>query len=84
VYNGRHMRLSIRAHFDGRVIVPDEPLDIPTNQPLRVEFDVAGSSTEANGSAARDAAVERIRSRAIKGLSIPLDALRRESIYGDD
>jgi hypothetical protein len=33
--------LAIRAHFDGKVLVPDEPVDLPCNQPLvlRVEMD---------------------------------------------
>jgi hypothetical protein len=42
--------VTIRAHFDGRVLVPDEPLNLPANQPLRVvvyaesdsEFPLAG------------------------------------------
>ena len=27
---------TIRVHFDGRVLVPDEPVDLPINQPLRI------------------------------------------------
>jgi hypothetical protein len=29
--------MTIKAHFDGKVIVPDEPLDLPVNQKLRLE-----------------------------------------------
>ena len=25
---------AIRCHFDGKVLVPDEPVDLPINQPL--------------------------------------------------
>jgi hypothetical protein len=32
------MSVTIRAHFDGKVIVPDEPVDLPVNQPLEVEL----------------------------------------------
>lgn len=28
--------MTINAHFDGKTIVPDEPVDLPINQPLRV------------------------------------------------
>lgn len=28
--------IPITAHFNGRVLVPDEPLNLPVNQPLRV------------------------------------------------
>jgi hypothetical protein len=26
----------IRAHFDGKVLVPDEPVDLPVDRPLEV------------------------------------------------
>jgi hypothetical protein len=31
---------AIKAHFDGKVLVPDEPVDLPVNQPLefRIEW----------------------------------------------
>ena len=34
------MSLTIRARFDGTVIVPDEPLDLPIDQPLELELTV--------------------------------------------
>jgi hypothetical protein len=30
------MNQAIRAHYDGKFIVPDEPMDLPSNQPLTV------------------------------------------------
>lgn len=27
---------AIKAHYDGRVIVPEEPVDLPANTPVRV------------------------------------------------
>jgi hypothetical protein len=30
----------ISAHFDGQVIVPDEPVQLPVGQPLRVHVEV--------------------------------------------
>lgn len=35
----------ITAHFDGKVIVPDEPVQLPVGQPLRVHVQLAGEST---------------------------------------
>src|SRR6266700_2995508 len=32
------MPVTIRAHFDGRVIVPDEPVELPVGEPLEVEL----------------------------------------------
>ena len=31
------MSVIIKAHFDGKTIVPDSQVDIPANQPLEVE-----------------------------------------------
>lgn len=33
--------VAIRVHFDGKVLVPDEPLDLPPNQALIAHLDVA-------------------------------------------
>ena len=35
------MTRSISAHFDGRFIVPDEPVQLPVGQPLRVRVELA-------------------------------------------
>ena len=32
------MAMVIRAHFDGKVLVPDEPLDLPVDEPLELEL----------------------------------------------
>jgi hypothetical protein len=34
------MTQSLNAHFDGKVIVPDEPVQLPVGQPLRVKVEV--------------------------------------------
>lgn len=31
--------MTINAHFDGRVIIPDEPLDLPANQALILQIE---------------------------------------------
>ena len=35
------MSQSIAAHFDGQFIVPDEPVQLPVGQALRVHIEVA-------------------------------------------
>ncbi len=32
------MAVSVRTHFYGTNIVPDEPVDLPVNQPLELEL----------------------------------------------
>jgi hypothetical protein len=38
------MTQSLTAHFDGKFIVPDEPVQLPVGQPLRVHVEVAEPS----------------------------------------
>ena len=37
----------IAAHFDGKVIVPDQPVQLPVGQKLRVRVEVAEPSEKA-------------------------------------
>ncbi len=79
------MKKSIRAHFDGRVIVPDEPVDMPVNLPLEVRLESLAPEA-APGS--RDGVSERLRALArakgcVRGPTIPLEALRRENLYDE-
>ena len=39
------MTKTISAHFDGKVIVPDEPVELPVGQPLRVRLEVQDVSS---------------------------------------
>jgi len=38
------MTHSLAAHFDGQVIVPDEPVELPVGQRLRVLVELLGPS----------------------------------------
>ena len=40
---------TLRAHFDGKVIVPDEPVDLPVNQPLIVRVEPANGTATPQG-----------------------------------
>ncbi len=37
--------ITISAHFDGQVIVPDRPLELPVGQTLRVRLEVVGDAS---------------------------------------
>ncbi len=79
------MNKSIRAHFDGRVIVPDEPVDLPVNRPLEVRLESLApesSATPGNGVAERLRSLARARG-CVRGPTIPLEALRRENLYDE-
>jgi hypothetical protein len=71
----------IKAHYDGKTIVPDEPVDLPVNEPL--EFELRQSSAEFVWDPEKaKAAIRRITSRA-KPVGLPLEALKRENVYED-
>jgi hypothetical protein len=36
----------LKAHFDGSVFVPDEPVDLPVDRPLNLSVAVVGESPE--------------------------------------
>jgi hypothetical protein len=78
------MTKTIRAHFDGKVIVPDEPVDLPVNQPLELEWRGFAGADETRPS--EEIIAERRRRLAeasgrIEGPTIPDEALRREDLY---
>jgi hypothetical protein len=75
------MTWTIRAHFDGRVIVPDEPIDLPVNQTLEVELKPFPAESPVSARERRRAALQRVAARAIHGLNIPTEVLRREHLY---
>jgi len=75
------MATVIRAHFDGKVIVPDEPVDLPVDQPLEAELRVSEARLSPAEIEKRRAAIKRLAAKAIHGLNMPDFAFSRESIY---
>ena len=86
--------MTIRAHFNGTVIVPDEPLDLPVDAVLELEVkrtngfspEVAAAMEAARDpadTAGRLAALREFVAHAVEGTDIPDEMLRREHLYGD-
>lgn len=71
----------IRMHFDGKVFIPEEPVDLPQNKVLDFEIMQVSEKTEWNPQKAK-AAVRRIAARS-KSVGISSETLRRENIYED-
>ena len=40
------MTQTITAHFDGKVLIPDVPVQLPVGQSLRVQVDIASTPAE--------------------------------------
>ena len=38
--------IAIKAHYDGKYLVPDEPLHVPPDKPLKVQVELADAQPE--------------------------------------
>jgi hypothetical protein len=80
----------VRAHFDGRALVLDEPADLPLDTPLDLTIEPARELQErspilADPSRTREerlAAIRRTFSHGAPGANLPDEAMRREHMYG--
>jgi hypothetical protein len=77
------MAIIFKAHFDGKNIVPDEPVDLPVDEIIELEFRREPTHLPWDPDTAREA-WERLKSRRVSGTRIPDEALRRENMYGDE
>ncbi len=75
------MTTRVLAHFDGKVIVPDEPVDLPVGEPLELDLRRLTGTGPLPTPEERRAVLRELVAQAIPGLNIPDEALRRESIY---
>ena len=86
--------MTIRAHFNGTVFVPDEPVNLPADTALELEVkrtngfspEVVAATEAAKDpadTAGRLAALNEFVAYAVKGADIPDQMLRREHMYGD-
>ncbi|MCS6831660.1 MAG: antitoxin family protein [Armatimonadota bacterium] len=71
----------IEAEYDGKVLIPKEPLDLPVGKKVRLRIEVE----EALQTASRFAQLWKdLASRPARGVSPDNESLRREYIYGED
>ena len=68
---------TVNAHFDGKVIVPDEPLDLPPNQPLIVRIEPAGGKLRA----VKESVLTWLASNAVESDALPADLADRHDRY---
>ena len=61
--------MTVRAHFDGQVIVPDESLNLPLNQALLVRIEPVDPICEAVG----ESALTWIAAHASPSPTLPTD-----------
>jgi len=77
------MKTLIRARYDGRVLVPEEPLDLQAGQTVTMMLLEPLPKAEELSVEERLEALRRIVQRGARGVNLPDEALRRENIYED-
>ena len=69
--------MTIKAYFDGKVIIPDAPLDLPPNQALIVQIErLAGGATPSN-----ESALTWLAANAVDSETLPHDLAERHDHY---
>lgn len=67
--------MTIKAHFDGKVIVPDEPVNLPAGQSLLVQVEAAPASCD------KTSVLEWIAKNAIDDPEAPTDLSYQHDHY---
>ena len=75
------MSVMIRARFDGKVLVPEEPIYLPLHQLLDLEWKSPADNISLDKQEQAHAALQRLLVRAVQGAVISDEALRRENMY---
>jgi hypothetical protein len=57
--------MTVHAHFDGKAIIPDEPLDMPPNQALIVQIERVGPREPVEESASAWLAANAVENNAL-------------------
>jgi hypothetical protein len=69
--------MTINAHFDGKVIIPDEPLELPPNQALIVRIEPVNGSRQAS----EESVLSWLAANAIDSDALPVDLGDKHDYY---
>ena len=68
--------MTVSAHFDGKAIIPDETLDLPSNQALIVQIESVGARE-----AADESALAWLAANAVENDALPADLADQHDCY---
>ena len=69
--------VSIKAHFDGKALIPNEPVDLPQDRVLVVHVEVADAPPPAPG----ESVLDWILKNPITGADLPSDLAHEHDHY---
>ena len=73
----RELAMTVTAHFDGRVIIPDEPLDLLPNQQLIVRIEPVAAVTQTTDGSA----LSWLAANAVVSPTLPTDLADQHDHY---
>jgi hypothetical protein len=68
--------MTVHAHFDGKAIIPDEPLDMPPNQALILRIERVGPDGPAE-----ESALAWLAANAVENDALPKDLADQHDHY---
>jgi len=68
--------MTVNAHFDGRAIIPDEPLDMPLDQALIVQIERVGPREPVE-----ESALAWLAANAVENDALPTDLADQHDCY---
>lgn len=68
--------MTVTAHFDGRAIIPDEPLDMPPNQALILQIERVGPREPVE-----ESALAWLAANAVDNDALPTDLADQHDHY---
>jgi hypothetical protein len=68
--------MTVNAHFDGKAIIPDEPLDMPPNQALILQIERVGPREPAE-----ESALTWLAANAVENDPLPTDLADEHDHY---
>lgn len=77
------MTTTIQARFNGLVLVPEQPIDLPLNQVFTLDVRQSQFVRSLPSMEQRQQAYQQLLTAAVSGGDLPDSAVRRESIYED-
>ncbi len=77
------MKTLIHARYNGKVLVPEEPLELEEGQRVTMLLVDPTQQTEGLSVEEKIAALKQFVEGGVHGVNLPLEALSRESIYED-
>ena len=76
--------ITLKAHYDGKTIVPDEPLDLPANQKLQISIEPIDPTDTMPAEPPRKADLSKLLGLGLTGPINPNPLPRRRLDLGRD